>query len=71
VNSTFQGFERQLITPLPVVTFTQYDKTLPVAVAFPPESLDDLLGEVVARAGNKKKKKRKIKKAKKNNCVGK
>ena len=51
VNSTFQGFERQLITPLPVVTFTQYDKTLPVAVAFPPESLDDLLGEVVARAG--------------------
>ena len=51
VDSTFQGFERQLITPLPVVTFTQYDKTLPVAVAFPPESLDDLLGEVVARAG--------------------
>ena len=51
VNSNFQGFERQLISPLPVVTFTQYDKTLPVAVAFPPESLDDLLGEVVARAG--------------------
>ena len=36
VNSNFQGFERQLIGPLPVVTFTQYDKTLPVAVAFPP-----------------------------------
>ena len=35
VNSNFQGFERQLISPLPVVTFTQYDKTLPVAVAFP------------------------------------
>ena len=51
VNSSFQGFERQHIDPLPVVTFTQYDKTLPVAVAFPPESLDDLLGEVVARAG--------------------
>jgi len=51
VNSNFQGFERQHIDPLPVVTFTQYDKTLPVAVAFPPESLDDLLGEVVARAG--------------------
>ncbi len=51
VNSNFQGFERQLISPLPVVTFTQYDKTLPVAVAFPPESLDDLLGEVVARSG--------------------
>ena len=51
VNPAFNSFERSFISPLPVVTFTQYDKTLPVAVAFPPESLDDLLGEVVARAG--------------------
>ena len=51
VNPAFNEFKRSFISPLPVVTFTQYDKTLPVAVAFPPESLDDLLGEVVARAG--------------------
>jgi len=34
-----------------VVTFTQYEKGLPVAVAFPPESLDGLLGQVVSEAG--------------------
>jgi 2,3-bisphosphoglycerate-independent phosphoglycerate mutase len=34
-----------------VVTFTQYEKGLPVAVAFPPESLDGLLGQVISEAG--------------------
>ena len=51
VNPNFSGFERQLIQSLDVVTFTQYEKDLPVAVAFPPESLDDLLGEVISRNG--------------------
>ena len=36
-----------------VVTFTQYESGLPVEVAFPPESLDDLLGQVVAAEGLK------------------
>ena len=47
----FQGFSRELITPLHVVTFTQYEQGLPVAVAFPPESLDGLLGQVVSEHG--------------------
>jgi 2,3-bisphosphoglycerate-independent phosphoglycerate mutase len=47
----FDEFARDLITPLDVVTFTQYEKGLPLAVAFPPESLDGLLGQVVAEAG--------------------
>jgi 2,3-bisphosphoglycerate-independent phosphoglycerate mutase len=47
----FDGFEREAITPLDVVTFTQYEKGLPVAVAFPPESLDGLLGQVVSESG--------------------
>jgi 2,3-bisphosphoglycerate-independent phosphoglycerate mutase len=47
----FDGFPREAITPLDVVTFTQYEKGLPVAVAFPPESLDGLLGQVVSEAG--------------------
>ena len=47
----FDGFPRQPIDNLDVVTFTQYEKGLPVAVAFPPESLDGLLGQVVAEAG--------------------
>ena len=51
VLPTFDNFERSLITDLDVVTFTQYEKGLPVAVAFPPESLDRLLGQVVSEAG--------------------
>jgi len=51
VNEDFQPFQRERITPLSVVTFTQYEKGLPVTVAFPPESLDGLLGQVVSEAG--------------------
>ena len=47
----FDGFSRERIEPLDVVTFTQYEKGLPVAVAFPPESLDGLLGQVISEAG--------------------
>ncbi|MFM8259178.1 MAG: 2,3-bisphosphoglycerate-independent phosphoglycerate mutase [Vulcanococcus sp.] len=47
----FDAFEREAITDLKVVTFTQYEAGLPVAVAFPPESLDGLLGQVVSEAG--------------------
>ena len=47
----FSGFERTWVTPLHVVTFTQYEQGLPVAVAFPPESLDGLLGQVVSKHG--------------------
>ena len=47
----FADFEREQINNLSVVTFTQYEAGLPVAVAFPPESLDGLLGQVVSEAG--------------------
>lgn len=36
-----------------MVTMTRYQDDLPCEVAFPPETLPDLLGEVVARAGMK------------------
>ncbi|MEB3306603.1 MAG: 2,3-bisphosphoglycerate-independent phosphoglycerate mutase [Cyanobacteriota bacterium] len=51
VNPDFSGFPRQQIDPLDVVTFTQYEAGLPVGVAFPPESLDGLLGQVISEAG--------------------
>ena len=51
VLEPFQGFERRRIEPLHLVTFTQYEKALPVAVAFPPESLDGLLGQVISDNG--------------------
>ncbi len=44
----FHGFERPRITPLHVVTFTQYDASLAVDVAFPPQNLDNMLGKVLA-----------------------
>jgi len=47
----FDAFARQRIENLNVVTFTQYEVGLPVAVAFPPESLDGLLGQVVSESG--------------------
>ncbi len=47
----FDQFPRQQIEDLAVVTFTQYEKGLPLAVAFPPESLDGLLGQVISAAG--------------------
>jgi 2,3-bisphosphoglycerate-independent phosphoglycerate mutase len=51
VCADFDGFPREAIDPLEVVTFTQYEQGLPVAVAFPPESLDGLLGQVVSEHG--------------------
>jgi 2,3-bisphosphoglycerate-independent phosphoglycerate mutase len=51
VLDDFQSFPRQRCQPLDVVTFTQYEQGLPVAVAFPPESLDGLLGQVVSEHG--------------------
>ncbi|MDY6781304.1 MAG: 2,3-bisphosphoglycerate-independent phosphoglycerate mutase [Cyanobacteriota bacterium] len=47
----FNGFERDFIEPLSFVTFTQYDPTLPVSVAFQPQSLTNILGEVIAQRG--------------------
>jgi 2,3-bisphosphoglycerate-independent phosphoglycerate mutase len=51
VQDDFSGFERQRIEPLHVVSFTQYEQGLPVSVAFPPESLDGLLGQVISQQG--------------------
>jgi 2,3-bisphosphoglycerate-independent phosphoglycerate mutase len=53
VSENFDGFERDLIHPLSFVTFTQYDPSLPVAVAFEPQNLSNILGEVISRQGLK------------------
>lgn len=49
----FQGFERDKIKNLSFATFTQYDPNLPVKVAFEPQQLTNILGEVIANAGLK------------------
>lgn len=53
VSEDFSGFERQQIQPLHYLTFTQYDPRLPVKVAFEPQNLTNILGEVVANHGLK------------------
>jgi 2,3-bisphosphoglycerate-independent phosphoglycerate mutase len=50
VDPQFKGFDRTQIQPLSFVTFTQYDATLPVPVAFAPQNLNNILGEVVSKA---------------------
>jgi len=47
----FDGFERKTEIDIDVLTFTQYESGLPVSVAFPPEPLNDLLGQVVSDHG--------------------
>ncbi|MBX2863293.1 MAG: 2,3-bisphosphoglycerate-independent phosphoglycerate mutase [Leptolyngbyaceae cyanobacterium MAG.088] len=53
VAPDFQGFEREIVTPLNFVTMTQYDSSLSVQVAFEPQNLSNILGEVVAEHGIK------------------
>ena len=49
--TNFDGFAREKIEPLHMVTFTQYDHHLPVKVAFEPQNLNNILPEVIAAKG--------------------
>lgn len=51
VDPKFNGFEREQIEPLSFATFTQYDPKFPVLVAFEPQNLNNILGEVIAKNG--------------------
>src|SRR5262249_37336333 len=51
--SDFNGFDRGAWPQVYYVTMTVYDKTFKCAVAFQPQSLDMILGEVVSAAGMK------------------
>jgi 2,3-bisphosphoglycerate-independent phosphoglycerate mutase len=51
VNPQFTGFIREKIDSLAFATFTQYDSTLPVLVAFEPQQLQNLLGEIISARG--------------------
>ena len=51
VEPDFDGFERRAPSLADFVCMTEYLAGLPVRIAFPPETLPDLLGEVIARAG--------------------
>ncbi|MBQ1215469.1 MAG: phosphoglycerate mutase (2,3-diphosphoglycerate-independent), partial [Firmicutes bacterium] len=55
VDDNFSGFERKkTVDDLMYICFTQYDATMPnVKVAFPPQSLDNTLGQYLAANGKK------------------
>nr|QUE28075.1 pgmA [Sahlingia subintegra] len=49
VKTNFKGFERSLISSLNLATFTQYASSLIVPVIFPPNKLNNFLGEIVSK----------------------
>lgn len=51
VEPGFDGFERTVPDLAAFACMTEYLAGLPVLVAFPPETLPDLLGEILAREG--------------------
>ncbi len=52
-EKTFSEFKRKKAPNLNIVTFTQYEANLPVQVAFPPESLNNFIGQIVSENGLK------------------
>ena len=52
-DKEFSEFERTVFPDLELVTFTQYDPNFPVKVAFPPESLNNFIGQIVSENGLK------------------
>ena len=53
IRSDFPGFERENLPRVHFVTLTEYDETYGVPVVFDPQSLKNILGEVVSAAGLK------------------
>ena len=49
----FSDFKRKFSPSLDLVTFTQYDPNFSVKVAFPPESLNNFVGQIVSENGLK------------------
>ncbi|SFM68529.1 2,3-bisphosphoglycerate-independent phosphoglycerate mutase [Methanolobus profundi] len=53
VDDAFDGFERKLRPNVHYVCMAEYDEKLDVPIAFPPECIEDTLGEVLSK-NNKK-----------------
>ena len=52
-EKSFSDFERKNFPKINLVTFTQYDANFQVKVAFPPESLNNFIGQIVSENGLK------------------
>ena len=49
----FLDFDRKWFPTIDLMTFTQYDSSFPVKIAFPPESLNNFIGQIVSENGLK------------------
>lgn len=47
----FDGFDREVTPKVHYITLTEYDAKYPSPIVFAPEMLNDILGEIVSRAG--------------------
>ena len=52
-SKDFDNFKRKNVPNINLLTFTQYEASLPVKVAFPPESLNNFIGQIVSENGLK------------------
>ena len=52
-DKEFDNFKRESIPDLNILTFTQYEANLQVKVAFPPECLNNFIGQIVSDNGLK------------------
>ena len=52
-EKVFSDFERKSFPNIDLVTFTQYDQNFSAKVAFPPESLNNFIGQIVSENGLK------------------
>ena len=52
-EENFSSFKRLYTPQLKILTFTQYEANLSVNVAFPPESLNNFIGQIVSENGLK------------------
>jgi 2,3-bisphosphoglycerate-independent phosphoglycerate mutase len=51
LDKDFNGFDREVFPKVHYVTLTEYDKTYGCPVVFEPQSLANILGQVVSKAG--------------------
>ncbi len=53
IHDNFNGFDRGAKPKLNVVTMTEYEKSFGLPIAYPPEDLVNILGEVISNSGLK------------------
>jgi 2,3-bisphosphoglycerate-independent phosphoglycerate mutase len=52
-DKSFSGFERKKVVDVQFITMTEYDKNFRFDIAFPPEELTNIFGEVISNKGLK------------------